>query len=63
MILIYSSMQPVAGWTVSGRLMFSLRPAVLEEGVGVELGDLHDGLVLPLGALEHLVLAGVRVGA
>ena len=37
--------------------------AVLKEGVGVELGDLHDGLVLPLGALEHLVFAGVRVGA
>ena len=35
--------------------------AVLEEGVGVELGDLHDGLVLPLGALEHFVLAGVGV--
>ena len=28
--------------------------AVLEEGVGVELGDLHDGLVLPLGALSIL---------
>ena len=37
--------------------------AVLEEGVGIELGDLHDGLVLPLGALEHLILTGVRVGA
>ncbi len=36
--------------------------AVLKEGVGIELGDLHDGLVLPLGALEHLVLAGVGVG-
>ena len=34
--------------------------AVGEKGVGVELGDLH--LVLPLGALEHLVLAGVGVG-
>ena len=61
---IYSSMRPVAGWTVSGRLMFSVQlAAVLKEGVGVELGDLHDGLVLPLGALEHLVLAGVRIGA
>ena len=37
--------------------------AVVEEGVGVELGYLHDGLVLALGALEHLVLAGVGVGA
>ena len=37
-------------------------PAVGEEGVGVVLGDLHDGLVLPLGALEHLVLALVGVG-
>ena len=36
--------------------------AVLEEGIGVELGDLHDGLVLPPGALEHLVLALVGVG-
>ncbi len=62
MILIYSSMQPVAGWTVSGVSDVQLA-AVLKEGVGVELGDLHDGLVLPLGALEHLVLAGVRVGA
>ena len=26
------------------------------------MGDLHHGLVLPLGALEHLVLAGVGVG-
>ena len=36
-------------------------PAVLEKGVGVILGDLHHRLVLPAGALEHLVLAGVRV--
>ena len=36
--------------------------AVLEEGIGVELGDLHDGLVLPAGALEHLVLALVGIG-
>ena len=37
-------------------------PAVLEKRVGVILGDLHDGLVLALGALEHLVLAliGIR---
>ena len=36
--------------------------AVGKERVGVELGDLHDGLVLALGALEHLVLAliGIR---
>ena len=36
--------------------------AVGEERVGIELGDLHDGLVLALGALEHLVLAliGIR---
>ena len=37
--------------------------AVLEKGIGVELGDLHNGLVLPFGTLEHLILAGVRVGA
>ena len=36
--------------------------AVAEKGVGIEFGDVHDGLVLPLGPLEHLVLAGVRVG-
>ncbi|CAN4072558.1 DUF based on E rectale Gene description, partial [Dysosmobacter welbionis] len=36
--------------------------AVLKEGIGVELGDLHDRLVLPLGALEHLVLALIGVG-
>ena len=36
-------------------------PAVLKEGVGVELRNIHDGLVLPLGALEHLVLAGIGV--
>ena len=37
-------------------------PAVLEKRVGVILGDLHDGLVLTLGALEHLILAliGIR---
>ena len=36
--------------------------AVGEEGVGVEFGDLQHTLVLPLGALEHLVLAGVGIG-
>ena len=36
--------------------------AVLEERVGVVLRDLHDGLVLAAGALEHLVLALVGVG-
>ena len=36
--------------------------AVGEKRVGVILGDLHDGLVLPLGTLEHLVLALVSVG-
>ena len=36
--------------------------AVGEEGVGVEPGDLQHALVLPLGALDHLVLAGVGVG-
>jgi hypothetical protein len=35
--------------------------AVVEEGVGVVLGDLKDGFVLAAGALEHLVLAGVGV--
>ena len=34
-----------------------------EKGVRVELGDLHDGLVLPAGALEHLVLSGICVRA
>ena len=37
-------------------------PAVLEKRVGVILGDLHDGLVLALGALEHLILALVGIG-
>ena len=36
--------------------------AVGEEGVGIEPGDLHDGLMLPLGALEHLILALVGIG-
>ena len=35
--------------------------AVVEKGVGIEPGDVHHRLVLPLGAFEHLVLAGVRV--
>ena len=35
--------------------------AVGKERVGVEPRDLHDGLVLAAGALEHLVLAGVGV--
>ena len=35
--------------------------AVGEERVGIELGDLHDGLVLTLGALDHLVLALVGI--
>ena len=34
-----------------------------KERVGVEPGDFHHRLVLTLGALEHLVLAGVRVGS
>ena len=37
-------------------------PAVLEESIGVVLRNLHDGLMLPLGALQHFILAGVRVG-
>ena len=36
--------------------------AVVKEGVGVEFGDVHDGLVLPAGPGEHFVLPGVRVG-
>ena len=35
---------------------------MLEKRVGVILGDLHDGLVLTLGALEHLILALVGIG-
>ena len=50
----------VAGSTTSGVLMFSLAQSG-EEGVGVELRYLHDGLVLALRALEHLILAGVGV--
>ena len=37
--------------------------AVGKESVGVELGDLHDRFLLALGALEHLILARVAVGA
>ena len=37
--------------------------AIGKEGVRIELGDLHHALVLALGALEHLVLAGVGVRA
>ena len=58
--MIKSSISPVAGWTTSGVLMFSLEQSE-KKGVRVKLGDLHDGLVLPAGALEHLVLPGVRV--
>ena len=36
--------------------------AVVKEGVGVVFGYLHDGLVLPVGALEHFILALVSVG-
>ena len=35
--------------------------AVIKEGIGIVLGHLHDGLVLPVGALEHLVLALVSI--
>ena len=35
--------------------------AVVKKGVGVESGDLQHPFPLPLGPLEHLVLAGVRV--
>ena len=37
--------------------------AVGEKGIGVEFCDFHDGLVLPAGTLEHLILAGIRVGS
>ena len=51
---------------VRGRL-HDVRPldvqlgAVGKEGVGIELCDLHDGLVLAARALEHLVLAGIGI--
>ena len=35
--------------------------AVIKEGIGIVLGHLHDGLVLPVSALEHLILAFVSV--
>ena len=36
--------------------------AVLEKSrTGVELGDLHHGLVFPLGPFQHLVFASVRI--
>ena len=38
------------------------RRAVGKECIGIELCDFHDGLVLPLSALEHFVLAGVGIG-
>ena len=53
--------------TVGGRLHY-VRPldvelaAVLEEGVGIKLRNLHHALVLASGALEHLVFALVRIG-
>ena len=34
---------------------------ISKKSIGVKLGNLHNGFVLPAGALEHLVLAGVRV--
>ena len=36
--------------------------AVGKESVGIELGDVHDGLILALGTLEHLILALVGIG-
>ena len=35
--------------------------AIRKECVGVEAGDLHNGLFLPLGTLQHLIFTGVRV--
>ena len=35
--------------------------AVVKESVGIVLGHLHDGLVLPVSALEHFILAFVSV--
>ena len=52
----------------AGRGLDNIRPldvelaAVVKEGIGIELGDLHDGLVLAAGALEHLVLALIGIG-
>ena len=37
--------------------------AVRKEGIGIILCNLHHGLVLPLGAFEHLILAGIRIGS
>ena len=37
--------------------------AVTEKCVGIELRNLHDGLVLAARALEHLVFAGVGIGS
>ena len=36
--------------------------AISKECIGVILCDLHHSLILPLGALEHLVFAGIRIG-
>lgn len=36
--------------------------AVCKKGIGIKLRDLHNALVLPAGALEHLILSCIRIG-
>ena len=33
-----------------------------KESIGIEPGDIHNRLILPLGTLEHLVFTGVGIG-
>ena len=35
--------------------------AVSKESIGIIFCNLHDGFMLPAGALEHLILSGIRI--
>ena len=36
--------------------------AISKEGIGIIFCNLHDGFIFPLGALDHFVFAGIRIG-
>ena len=36
--------------------------AIRKESIRIKLGNLHDGFIFPLCALEHLIFTGIRIG-
>ena len=53
----------IGGWLHHVGSLDVQLPAILKERIGVKLGNLHNGLVLPFGAFEHFILTGIRIGS